>query len=248
MNTKATNTPTEKYVYWVGRETLEQARVALRANGIKLVSSLLTPCQTLRTRAHKAVYASPSVWSRVCVRQGSWYRNSRHNGEYLLVSEQPLPPQFDAYLDCRISETDFVPARLPGEEELQALADSTPYQQGKPEAWEGAGIKDAVMFKMLFTLTRFWGRGDNLRKYWLSHRAVHANFLTRKFTTEMDGEAVPYSVADNAGICSSCVEMFNLVDDRSRKLVRACPGAVTFGGARRNVYVDIQPRQRAAAA
>jgi len=99
------------------------------------------------------------------------------------------------------------------------------------------------MFKFLFTLTRFWRLGDNLKRYWLSHRANHANFLARQFTTKLDGEDVPYSVSDNAGVCSSCAEFFNVVEDDARKLVRACPGSVIFGGAERNVYLDVKPNR-----
>ena len=83
--------------------------------------------------------------------------------------------------------------------------------------------------------------GDNLKKHWLGHRANHANFLSKKVTTELDGEQVPYSVTGNEGVCSSCVEFFNVIEVDSRKLVRACPGAVTFGGAKRDIYYDIKP-------
>jgi hypothetical protein len=82
-----------------------------------------------------------------------------------------------------------------------------------------------------------------LKRFWLSQRANHANFLARHFTTKLDGEDVPYSVTENTGVCSSCAEFFNVVEDGSRKLVRACPGSVIFGGAPRNVYLDVQPVQ-----
>lgn len=97
------------------------------------------------------------------------------------------------------------------------------------------------MFKLFFTVTRFWGYGDNLRKHWIGHRANHANFLAKKFTTELDGEQVAYSVTGNAGVCSSCAEFFNVVSPDDRKLVRACPGSVTFGAAQRDVYYDVKP-------
>ena len=60
---------------------------------------------------------------------------------------------------------------------------------------------------------------------------------------QVDGEEVPYIVTENAGVCSSCAEFFNVVEDGSRKLVRACPGSVIFGGAERNVYLDVKPVQ-----
>ncbi|MFQ5630145.1 MAG: hypothetical protein ACE5I1_15360 [bacterium] len=161
----------------------------------------------------------------------------------MMMSEKKLPEAFDEYLDAEIAGTKFTPESLPTTPELQNLVNSEAYQRNKPEEWEAKGLKDAVMFKVLFSLTRFWGWGDNLKKHWLSHKAHHANFLAHHFTAEIDGESVPYSIAENAGICSSCVETFNIIDENSRKLVRACPGAVTFGGAKRNTYLDVKPVQ-----
>ena len=78
-------------------------------------------------------------------------------------------------------------------------------------------------------------------RHWLGHRANHANFLSKHFTTKIDGEDVAYSVTENAGVCSSCVEFFNITNADQRKLVRACPGAITFGGAPKDSFLDIQP-------
>jgi len=124
---------------------------------------------------------------------------------------------------------------------VSTIVSSEEYQSHKPDRWEKVRWTEAVSFKMVFTLNRIWGIGDNLKKHWLGHRANHANFLSKKVTTELDGEQVPYSVTGNDGVCSSCVEFFNVIEVDSRKLVRACPGSVTFGGAKRDVYYDIKP-------
>ena len=50
-----------------------------------------------------------------------------------------------------------------------------------------------------------------------------------------------YSVTENAEVCSSCVEFFNLVSEDSRKLVRSCPGSITLSGAKRDIYYDVRP-------
>lgn len=230
-------------LYWFDEEAFHRAKRALTSTGFELVSSKLTPCQVMRASGNKIVYATPEVWSRMCVRQGSWYRQSRRFGQYMMMSEQKLPEAYDPYLDAEITPTDFVPETLPTSAELQALVESKAYQEGKPEEWEAKGAMDAVMFKIFFSLTRLWGWGDNLGKHWLSHKANHANFLAHHFTTEIDGESVPYSVTENSGICSSCVEYFNVIDDKTRKLVRACPGSITFGGTQRDVYLDVKPVQ-----
>ena len=232
------------YLYWFDEVDFVRAKAQLVEAGRKVVSTQLTPCQVLKASGNKVVYATPEVWSRMCVRQGSWYRNSRRLGQYMVMSEGKLPETYDAFLDAEISQTNFKPDTLPTTSELVALVESSAYQDGKPEEWEAKTTMDAIMFKLLFSLTRFWKWGDNLKKHWITHRANHANFLARHFTAKVDGEDVPYSVSENAGICSSCVEYFNLIDDGSRKLVRACPGAVTFGGAKRDVFLDVKPVAR----
>jgi hypothetical protein len=161
----------------------------------------------------------------------------------MLMSARRLPSELDNYLDAELAPTDFQPESLPSSEELQSLVDEDAYNEQKPEGWEAIGLEDAIMFKVLFTVTRFWGLRDNLKRFWLSQKANHANFLARHFTTTVDGEDVPYSVTENAGVCSSCAEFFNVVEGGSRKLVRACPGSVIFGGAQRNVYLDVKPVQ-----
>lgn len=233
--------PEKRYLYWFTKEDFGGSRDFLAAKGYKLTSTLLTPCQVLNSRGRNVTYAPPEVWSRICVRQGSWYRDSIKEGHYMLMSDHKLPDDLDRFMDAEMSTSDFLPERLPSQEELQEIVSTEEYQKKKPKEWEGIGWIDAMMFKLIFTLTRFWGKGDNLKKYWLSQRANHANFLARKFTTEINGEEVPYSVTENAGVCSSCAEFFNVISDTSRKLVRACPGSVLFGGAERNIYYDIQP-------
>jgi hypothetical protein len=202
---------------------------------------LLTPCQVLKSSGNTIIYAPPEIWSRICVRQGSWYRDSKRAGKTMVMSEEKLPEVLNLFLDAEMSASDFLPETLPTQEELQSIVDAEAYQKNKPDAWERIGWWDGFMFKTLFTLFRFWGKGDNLKKFWLSQKANHANFLSHKVTTEIDGQKVPYSVTENAGVCSSCAEFFNVVDDQFRKFVRSCPGAVIFGGAQRNIYYDIQP-------
>jgi hypothetical protein len=228
------------FVYWMAKSDLDSLKSVLPA-GFKLKPAMLTPCETMKCHENVIYYASPAIWSRICVRQGSWYRSSEKNGRYMVVSGKELPGDFEAFFEVKLTQSDFVPASLPTQVELQELTESEEYISKKPGQWENKGIKDSVMFNILFTLTGFWGVGDNLKKYWLSQRANHANYLTHRFSTEIDGKEVPYSVAENAGICSSCVEFFNVIDESSRKLVRACPGAVTFGKAKRNIYYDVNP-------
>lgn len=235
-----------RYLYWLKKNDFQRARKFLTEKGFQLSPTFLTPCQVLKATDDRVLFATPEVWSRVCKRQSSWYQSSTRSGQTMMMSARRLPEEMDRFLYAELGPSDFQPERLPGVGELKALVNSAPYREGKPPEWEGKTWKDAFMFKTLFTLTRFWGRGDNLKRHWTGHRANHANFLAGHFTTDIDGEEVPYSVTGNEGVCSSCAEFFNVVAPSSRKLVRSCPGAVTFGGAPREVFVDVKPVSRVA--
>lgn len=230
-----------KYIYWLNKDKLQALVAELKQNGTRVSQALMTPCEVMKAKDNTVIYASPEVWSRVCTRQSSWYRSSSKVGKYMLVSTSPLSSEYEQYLDAEIGITDFTPEQLPSRKELKQIVASPAYVNRRPDEWEKPGIKDSVMFKSLFSLTGFWRWGDNMSKHWLNQRANHANFLSMAYTTELDGEKVPYSVTENKGVCSSCVEFFNIIQQDKRKLVRACPGAITFGGAQPDVYYDVQP-------
>ena len=230
-----------RYVYWMKKEDFGRMKDELSREGFRVSDAKWSPCETLNASGNKVFFASPEVWSRSCVRQGSWYRQSKKSGKYLLVSEQKLPSKFNHFLEAEIRESDFMPGRLPTGEELQRLVDSECYQRSKPDEWEAVSIKDRISFKLIFTLTGFWALGDTFEKHWLTHRANHANFLCKRFTTEIDGEEIPYSISGNGGVCSACVEFFNVIGEDSRKLVRACPGSILSGKVKRRIYYDVRP-------
>ena len=233
--------PFSKYLYWFSKAELEQAKPVIRAAGIKLAGVIKTPCEVLKASGNKALYASPTIWSTLCKRQGSWYRASDRAGKYMVISEQRLPESCDQYIDSEISAADFTPEALPNRKQLIGLVESDKYQNQRPDEWELPGMKDSLMFKIMFTFTGFWGWGDNLKSHWVNHKANHANFLSKHFTTKVDGEDVPYSVTNNDGVCSSCVEFFNVIEQSDRKLVRACPGSITFAHLERERYYDVKP-------
>jgi len=234
----------QQFLYWFPEAEFEGARALLKKEGFRVSAAMLTPCQVMKAEGNRVVYAPPDVWPRICTRQSTWYRTSRRAGQFMLMSARRLPQALDVFLDAEIEATDFKPDRLPSEAELEAVVRADAYQKRKPPGWEAIGLKDAWLFKALFSITGFWRRrSDNLKRHWLGQRANHANFLARRFTTKWDGEDVAYSVTENASVCSSCVEFFNVVDDRARKLVRSCPGSVIFGSAPRNVFLDVKPIQ-----
>lgn len=238
MNTATTS---KKYIYWMTQQDFDFARNRLKQHDYKVTATQMTPCEVLKCNGKTLLYATPGVFNRVCTRQGSWYRASDKAGKTMLVSDHKLDAAYDRYLDAIIDESNFSPEHLPSRKELKLLVGMPAYNGNKPAEWEQVAVKDKIMFKSLFTMTGFWKWGDNMKKHWLNHRANHANFLSKQFSTMIDNELVAYSVTENDGVCSSCVEFFNIVTPEDRKLVRACPGAITFGKAARQVYYDILP-------
>ncbi len=233
--------PARRYVYWIDPAAFERVKSRLRALGYRLRAAPLTPCQALRSRGRRLVYTPPSRWNGFCNRQGSWYRESMRAGLYMVVSDHRLPDGLEAFLAVELGASDFEPERMPGEDELVALIESGEYRDAKPGDWERVNRLEAALMRWLFRVTRFWGRGETLRRHWLGHRANHANFLAGRFSALIDGEDVPHSVTANAGVCSSCAEFFDLVSPGRRKMVRACPGSVTFAGMKRDVFYDVRP-------
>lgn len=230
-----------RYIYWLDNNALNTVSPDLKSFGYKLTGAKMTPCETLNANGKTVFFAKPQIWNRMCTRQGSWYRESDKSGKTLLVSDHPLPEVMRTYLDAEMTQSDFTPDYYPTRQTLQEMVDSPEYKNTRPDEWENAGVKDGIMFKIFFSVTRFWGAGDNLSRHWLAHRANHANFLNKMFTTKIDGEDVPYTVTDNKGVCSSCVEFFNVSAKNSRKLVNACPGAITFSKVKRDTYYDVKP-------
>jgi len=233
--------PLERHLYWLKKDDFLWAKDWLRDQGYKLAAARMTPCQVLRATEKRVYYAPPALWSFMCHRQGSWYRKSKRRGQYMMMSEQRLPAEMDRFRDAELSISDFQPDSLPTPEDMEKVVAASEYQDNKPKAWEGIGLSDAVMFKTFFTVNGVWGRGDNLDKHWIGHRANHANFLAKHFTTEIGGEEVPYSLTNNDGVCSSCAEFFNVNAPDTRKLVRSCPGSITLGKAPKEVFVDVNP-------
>ncbi len=235
------NTQYKKHIYWIPGSEFMNLMDDLESTELKLKPVKKTSCETLNAKNKTVRYASPEIFSGLCKRQGSWYRESNKAGCYLVVSEEKLPEQYEQYLDADITGTDFLPKSLPDQSGIQKLVDSEEYQNHHPDDWEKKTFKDGLMYKVFFTITGFWGFGDNLKKHWNGHCANHANFLSHQHTADIDGESVPYSVTNNDGVCSSCVEFFNIIDQGSRKMVRACPGSVYFSSVEREKYYDVRP-------
>jgi hypothetical protein len=81
----------------------------------------------------------------------------------------------------------------------------------------------------------------DFEKILMSHSANHANFIDPKFFITMNGEKVPYSIADSIHVCSSCLEFFNILGSQwSLKYVVPCIGAVQFAYLPKDQYFEVR--------
>ncbi|RMD52284.1 MAG: hypothetical protein D6828_06015 [Nitrospirae bacterium] len=234
----------KRFVYWLNGSDFLLMKSRLKDMGIELKEAKKAACESLRASYKKVYVTPPWIWERKCVRQSSWYRVSKKAGMYMVVSSEELPIEFKKFLEAVITESEFHPNTLPTQEGLRELVNSPCYQENRPDEWERVSLYEKVLFKVLFTITGFWKWGESCKKYWLTHRANHANFLCKRYTVNINGEEVPYSISENAGICSACLELFNIIGEDNRKLVRACPGAIIAGGLKRWVYYDVKPLKK----
>ena len=78
-------------------------------------------------------------------------------------------------------------------------------------------------------------------KIFMSHSANHANFLDPKFFVQLNGAPAPYSIADSLRVCSSCLELFNILGGQwPVKYVIPCIGAVQFAHLPLNRYLRVE--------
>lgn len=76
------------YLYWMDKQAFDASKGIVESAGYKLNKAMLTPCQVMRAEGRTVVYATPEVWSLMCVRQGSWYRDSSRFGQFMLMSAE----------------------------------------------------------------------------------------------------------------------------------------------------------------
>ena len=87
--------PYEKFIYWIDANELESVKTQVKDAGYSVSRALKTPCEVLNARGKKVMIGTPEIWSLICKRQGSWYRDSNRAGKYLLVSAERLPEAFE---------------------------------------------------------------------------------------------------------------------------------------------------------
>ena len=228
----------QKFCYWVDADCLKKVREHVEQSGGEFDDEARIPCRVLRA-SREFSYCAPTAWYGFCRRRTSWYWESEKAGQHLIVSSTSFD-DLDMGTPIIITESSFKPDRLPSSDEIAQLVKSQEYQKRKPRAWEEVEPIDIDFYQ-----TWFERHPENepfdFDKIFMSHSANHANFLDPKFFVKLNGATVPYSIADSIHVCSSCLELFNILGEQwPVKYVIPCIGAVQFAHLPLNRYFKVE--------
>lgn len=217
--------PYKKFVYWMTAQQEASLRAELASRDIRVRSAKGIVCTPLDPINRISIVA-PGVWSETCRRQGSWYRTSEKNGLYLVVSSFPLKGH-EEQQEAVITESDFSPATLACAEEKQMLLQSPSLRARIPEEWGRAGDTEKRIY--VRWAKRLGSNAETFEELYLTHTANHANFISPLFFVGENDNPIPYSIDRSAHLCSSCVELCNVLgNEYPMKLIAPCPGATIF--------------------
>jgi len=236
MNTKAKRLYI-KHIYWLSEVEKDRLREELGSRNIQMKSAKGIVCTPL-DEINKIASVAPEVWDDTCSRQGSWYRASDKNGLYLVISSFELNDYEDKKA-ATITRSEFVPLRLASTEEKEDMSHDPDVINQIPSKWH----KVEEIEKKIYLR---WARrlGSNVKNYdflFLSHTANHANFIKPRFFIEENRTVIRYSIDCSAHLCSSCVELFQVLgDEYPKKLVAPCPGSTIFARLKPDQYLLVE--------
>jgi hypothetical protein len=225
-----------KYIYWLPKEKEEELREELRSRNKKLKSGKAVVCTGL-DEITEIISVSPDVWAGTCNRQGSWYRQSDKNGQYLIISSYELDG-WEHYKQATITGSDFLlpkPATTKDKEEMVRDKD---FRSIVPKEW-------FVVSDLEQRLWTRWARRLGSKEEWdslfLTHTACHANFIKPRLFLDSQGQRIPYSIDKTANLCSCCLELFQVIGASwHKKLVAPCAGAAIFARLQADRYLLVE--------
>jgi hypothetical protein len=181
---------------------------------------------------------APAVWNETCARQGSWYRVSDKTGLFLVISAVDLE-ELKEDKAATIRRVDFRPPKVATLEDKKALVEDPDFDRSIPQRWrEFTDVEKRVFLRWAARL----GSGtEDFDLLFLSHTANHANFVKPRFFIREGEMIVPYSIDRSAYLCSSCLELFQVLGaGHKKKLVAPCPGATIFARLEPDKYLLVE--------
>ncbi|MCJ7808771.1 MAG: hypothetical protein MUP26_00780 [Desulfobulbaceae bacterium] len=231
----------KKHIYWLKASQEARLREELLQQNIKLKKAKGIVCAPL-DRINKIASVSPIVWNSTCARQGSWYRQSERNGQFLIVSSFELKG-YEKDRSAMITETTFEPPKLATKEDTEELFQDEKLRERMPEAWK----KVQEMEKRIYLrwARRLGAEPSDYEALYHSHTANHANFIHPRFFIEDSHGLIPYSINRTAWLCSCCVELFQVLGgEYHKKLVAPCPGATIFARLKPDKYLLVENTEK----
>jgi hypothetical protein len=230
-----------KHVYWLTADEEDRLRGELASKDITLKRAKGVVCTPLDP-INKISSVPPEVWNETCARQGSWYRTSEKMGLYLVISSFELAG-YEGNRAATIMESDFEPPRLASREEKESLVSESAFVERVPPEWHRIGDLEKRIY--LRWAKRLGSETEDYDFLFLSQTANHANFVRPRFFTREGGLLVPYSIDRSAHLCSSCLELFQILGEGyQKKLVAPCPGATIFARLKRDRYLLVESSGR----
>jgi len=185
----------------------------------------------------KIISVGPEVWDGTCHRQGSWYRESKKRGQYLIISSLELD-DFEPYKEAIITRSDFSPPFLATVDQMQEMVKDEDFKPLIPYDWN---IISDLEKRIWIRWARRSGSNADWDTLFLTHTANHANFIKPRFFIEEHGQKIPYSIHTSANLCSCCLELFQVIDGNyAKKFVSPCAGAVIFSRLPKDKYLLVE--------
>lgn len=228
-----------KYTYWLQEGDFISLLEILEKENILIVEAKKAVCAPL-SKQIQVGYVAPESWQNyeLCRRQMSWYCVSKFVGLTLVVSSFDYTG-YGLHPETLIRQSRFSPPLLPDYREKQKMTHLPGYQRSKPQEWENIGPNDLELSRKWLPMMGM--RRKSYQELFVSHCANHANFIEPQYFIAEEEGPVPYSIDKTSGICSSCMEFYNIIGSSfHRKLVVPCPGAVLFAGLPVNKYLEVE--------
>jgi len=229
--------PYLKHIYWLDPEETARLRESLESRGIKVKSAKGVVCTPLDV-INKVSVVAPEVWDETCSRQGSWYRASRRNGLYLIISAFELD-EVAHKKAATIRPVAFRPPRLASDEEKRDMVSHPEFVARVPEGWRK--VDDFEKRIYVRWANRLGSQVEDFDFLYLTQTANHANFIKPRFYVVEDGKIIPYSIDRSAHLCSCCLELFQVIgEEYPTKFVAPCPGATIFARLKPDEYLLVE--------
>lgn len=218
--------PYIKYFYWIRHDDYKNIFNEIKDffDGKEIPTAISRQCESL-SMTRSVMIVPPEVWSENCYRQGSWFRNSDLNKDYLIVSSKELPIRSYIFRG-KIQKIKIENLEFPSNFHYHHLLQSPEFKSKAPKEWFNLLEREKPIFKAFLERNKI---NLTLEELLSVHSINHANFLVSDpnltFNCEYLCEIVRCSLFPQELICSACMEIFGVIGRNLKKMIiKNCPG------------------------